>query len=185
MSGIIAAGLAIGGVLYLRNAAWGYGGAEVPAPQATLMKMITEGVMNAQLPWNLVFIGAFIAIAAELIGIPVLPFAIGSYLPVQLSACIFIGGVVRFFAEKARADEKTKAAAVNRGVLFSSGMIAGEGLIGILLALAAVFGIDSYLDISEYIGRNAAVPIFLGVLVLAAIILSLVKMSRPSKTEKV
>lgn len=183
--GTTAASLVIGGTLYLLDTAWGFGTPELAAPQATLMKMITEGVMNAQLPWNLVFIGAFIAIAAELIGIPVLPFAIGSYLPVQLSACIFIGGLVRFFAEKAHADEKTKAAAVNRGVLFSSGMIAGEGLIGILLALAAVFGISDYLDISEYIGRNSAVPLFLGVLVLAAIILSLVKMSRPSKSEKV
>ncbi|MGN0552259.1 MAG: OPT family oligopeptide transporter, partial [Oscillospiraceae bacterium] len=184
MIGTAAASLVIGGTLYLLDSAWGFGTPELAAPQATLMKMITEGVMNAQLPWNLVFIGAFIAVAAEIIGIPVLPFAIGSYLPVQLSACIFIGGVVRFFAEKAHTDENTKAAAVNRGILFSSGMIAGEGLIGILLALAAVFGIDSYLDISEYIGRNSAVPIFLGILVLAAIILSLVKMSRPSKAEK-
>ena len=138
-------------------------------------------VIGAQLPWNLVFIGAFAAVFAEIIGIPVLPFAIGSYLPVQLSACIFIGGVIRHFAERAKADDEAKEKAINKGVLFSSGMIAGEGLVGILLAFAAVFGVNGYLDISEYIGKYASVPIVLGLLVLASIILLLVKFSRPSK----
>ncbi len=179
--GTTAASLVIGGTLYLLDAAWGFGTPELAAPQATLMKMITEGVMSAQLPWNLVFIGAFAAVFAEIIGIPVLPFAIGSYLPVQLSACIFIGGVIRHFAERAKADDEAKEKAINKGVLFSSGMIAGEGLVGILLAFAAVFGVNGYLDISEYTGKYASVPIVLGLLVLASIILLLVKFSRPSK----
>ncbi|MGN0600322.1 MAG: OPT family oligopeptide transporter [Oscillospiraceae bacterium] len=179
--GASAASLVIGGTLYLLDSAWGFGTPELAAPQAMLMKMITEGVMTAQLPWNLVFIGAFAAVAAELMGIPVLPFAIGSYLPVRLSACIFIGGVIRHFAERRKADEKAREAAINKGVLFSSGMIAGEGLIGILLAFAAVFGVSGYLDISEYTGKNSSVPIVLGVLVLTSIILLLVKFSRPSR----
>ena len=182
--GASAASLVIGGTLYLLDSAWGFGTPELAAPQAMLMKMITEGVMTAQLPWNLVFIGAFAAVAAELMGIPVLPFAIGSYLPVRLSACIFIGGVIRHFAERRKADEKAKEAAINRGVLFSSGMIAGEGLIGILLAFAAVFGVSGYLDISEYTGKYSSVPIVLGVLALTSIILLLVKFSRPSKEAK-
>lgn len=179
--GTTAASLVIGGTLYLLDAAWGFGSPELAAPQATLMKMITEGVMSAQLPWNLVFIGAFAAVFAEIIGIPVLPFAIGSYLPVQLSACIFIGGVIRYFAERVRTDDETKEKAINNGVLFSSGMIAGEGLVGILLAVAAVFGVSGYLDISEYTEKYTSVPIVLGLLVLASIILLLVKFSRPSK----
>lgn len=182
--GASAASLVIGGTLYLLDSAWGFGTPELAAPQAMLMKMITEGVMTAQLPWNLVFIGAFAAVAAELMGIPVLPFAIGSYLPVRLSACIFIGGVIRYFAERRKADEKAKEAAINRGVLFSSGMIAGEGLVGILLAFAAVFGVSGYFDISEYTGKYSSVPIVLGVLVLTSIILLLVKFSRPSKEAK-
>ena len=92
--GVIVSGLAIGGVLYLLNAAWGYGGAEVPAPQATLMKMIVEGIMGGNLPWNLVFIGVFLAIALEILRVPVMPFAIGLYLPIYLNASIMIGGVV-------------------------------------------------------------------------------------------
>ena len=73
--GVVAAGLAIGGVLYLLNTAWGYGSAEVPAPQATLMKMIVEGIMGGKLPWTLVFIGVFLAIGLEILRIPVMPFA--------------------------------------------------------------------------------------------------------------
>ena len=91
---MIAAGLAIGGVLYLLDSAWGYGGAEVPAPQATLMKMIVEGIMGGNLPWNLVFTGVFLAIALEVLRIPVMPFAIGLYLPIYLNTSIMIGGVV-------------------------------------------------------------------------------------------
>lgn len=93
--GVFAAALAIGGVLYLLNAAWGFGSEELGAPQAMLMKMIVEGVMENNLPWTLVFIGVFLAIAVEIVGIPVLPFAIGVYLPVQLNACIMVGGLVR------------------------------------------------------------------------------------------
>ena len=92
--GVLASGLAIGGVLYLLNAAWGYGGAEVPAPQATLMKMIVEGIMGGNLPWNLVFVGVFLALGLEILRIPVMPFAIGLYLPIYLNATIMIGGVI-------------------------------------------------------------------------------------------
>ena len=102
--GVVVSGLAIGGVLYLLNAAWGYGGAEVPAPQATLMKMIVEGIMGGNLPWNLVFIGVFLAIALEILRVPVMPFAIGLYLPIYLNASIMIGGVVR--GDKDKADNR-------------------------------------------------------------------------------
>ena len=95
MLGVVVSGLAIGGVLYLLNAAWGYGTAEIPAPQAQLMKMIVEGIMGGNLPWGLVFIGVFLAICLEILRIPVMPFAIGLYLPIYLNATIMIGGVVR------------------------------------------------------------------------------------------
>ena len=146
--GVIAAGLAIGGVLYLLDSAWGYGGAEVPAPQATLMKMIVEGIMGGNLPWNLVFTGVFLAIALEVLRIPVMPFAIGPYLPIYLNTSIMIGGVVRWFMDSRKnVDAKLKEEQTTRGTLFCAGMIAGEGLVGILLAVFAVFGISTALSI--------------------------------------
>ncbi|MDD2979333.1 MAG: oligopeptide transporter, OPT family [Hespellia sp.] len=137
--GALFSAAAIGGILYLLNAAWGYGSAELPAPQATLMKMVVEGVMGGNLPWTLVLAGVFIAIVIEVLGIPVLPFAIGLYLPIHLSTPMMAGGLVRLWLEKRRgADEKTKKAQVDNGVLYSAGLIAGEGLVGILLAVFAI-----------------------------------------------
>lgn len=147
--GAIFSGLAIGGVLYLLNAAWQFGSSELPAPQATLMKMVVEGVMGGNLPWGLIFVGVFIAVAVEIVGIPVLPFAIGLYLPIHLSTPIMVGGLIRLWYEKRKLkDEKVREENVSDGILFASGMIAGEGLIGILLAVFAVVGIGSKLDLS-------------------------------------
>ena len=175
--GVVAAALAIGGTLYLLDSAWGFGSDELAAPQATLMKLIIEGVMGGNLPWALVFTGVFIAIVVEVIGIPVLPFAIGIYLPVQLNACIMIGGLVRLFIEKKKMAEEKKAAAVTNGTLFCSGMIAGEGLVGILLAVFAVFGLDSAIDLSGKLNLPAYVSDILGVIVLALIVLCVLKFS--------
>lgn len=138
--GVVASAFAIGGVLYLLDAAWSFGGAEIPAPQATLMKMIIEGVVDQQLPWGLVLVGVVLAVVIEILGIPVLPFAIGVYLPVQLNACIMVGGLIRLFFNKMK--NKNKDAIVNDGVLYCSGMIAGEGLVGILLAVFAIVKIN-------------------------------------------
>ena len=137
--GVLTSSLAIGGVLYLLNEAWGYGSTELPAAQATMMRMIVEGVMNADLPWGLIGAGAAIAIVVEILRIPVLPFAVGMYLPLSLNAGIMAGGLVRLVVEKKRGlSEEKKKAAIDRGILYTSGMIAGEGLIGILLAVFAV-----------------------------------------------
>jgi len=175
--GVVAAAIAIGGTLYLLDSAWGFGTEELAAPQATLMKLIIEGVMNNNLPWALVFIGVFIAVVVEIVGIPVLPFAIGVYLPVQLNACIMIGGLVRLFLDKMKRKEEEKKAIVNDGILFCSGMIAGEGLVGILLALFAIFGWDKLIDLSASIGIPAAVANGGGIVLLAIIILTILKFS--------
>ena len=137
--GVVASAVVIGGVLYLLNAAWGYGSAELPAPQANLMKLVVEGVMEGNLPWTLVFIGVFIAIVVELLGIPVMPFAVGMYLPVQTSSAIMIGGCVRLIVDKMKGvTEKQRAGMVNSALLYTSGLIAGEGILGILLAVFAI-----------------------------------------------
>ena len=170
--GVVAAALAIGGTLYLLDQAWGFGSNELAAPQATLMKLIIEGVMGGNLPWALVFTGVFIAIAVELVGIPVLPFAIGVYLPVQLNACIMVGGVIRLILDKLK--RKDKDAIVNDGILFSSGMIAGEGLVGIVLAVLAIFGFDKIIDISKFIS-NPTISQIGGIVLFAVIILTFLK----------
>ena len=180
--GVVASALAIGGTLYLLNSAWGFGSDELAAPQATLMKLITEGVMGGDLPWPLVFTGVFIAVVVELIGIPVLPFAIGVYLPVQLNACIMVGGIVRLFFDKMKKEKAEKERIVNDGILFCSGMIAGEGLVGIALAILAVFGVGELIDLSKYIPTTAS---NIGGLVLfAIIILTLMKFTVWKKRAK-
>lgn len=138
--GAVVSALAIGGVMYLLSAAWGFGTQQLPAPQATLMKLVVEGVMGGTLPWGLVFCGIFIAVVIEVLGLPVLPIAIGLYLPIYLSVPIFIGGIIRWFFErkKERRSEEEGKDIIDRGILYSSGLIAGEGLVGILLAVFAV-----------------------------------------------
>lgn len=177
--GVTFSALAIGGVLYLLNAAWGFGGEELGAPQATLMKIIIEGVMESNLPWELVFIGVFLAITIEIIGIPVLPFAIGVYLPIHLNMCIMFGGLVRLMLNKIKTktkeEENEKEKTISSGLLFCSGMIAGEGIVGILLALFALLGIEKIFDISNILNFSPAVSSISGIVVLGLIILSLLK----------
>lgn len=137
--GVVASAIAIGGVLYLLNAAWEYGGTEIPAPQASLMKMVVEGVMDGNLPWVLVFAGVGIAIVVEILGIPVLPFAVGLYLPIYLSTPMIVGGLIRLYFDKKKSySEEERKHKTDNGVLYASGLIAGEGLVGILLAILAV-----------------------------------------------
>ena len=175
--GVVASAFAIGATLYLLDSAWGFGSEELGAPQATLMKMIIEGVMDSNLPWGLVFIGVFVAIVVEILGIPVLPFAIGVYLPVQLNACIMVGGLVRLAFDKMKKEEEEKKRITSDGILFCSGMIAGEGLVGILLALLAVFGVDQMINLSKYIKLPEIVSIIGSLAVFALVILSLLKFS--------
>ncbi len=115
---------------------FGFGGKDLPAPQATLMKLVIDGVIDQSLPWGLVGIGVGIALAAELARIPSLPFAVGVYLPLSTMTPIFLGGLLRWLltrrADPARAEERT-----DRGVLLGSGFVGGEGLLGVGLAGAA------------------------------------------------
>ncbi len=182
--GVLASALAIGGTLYLLDAAWGFGTDELAAPQATLMKMIVEGVMEGNLPWGLVIVGVFIGIAVEVVGIPVLPFAIGVYLPVHLNACIMVGGLIRLALDKMKKPKEEKTAIINDGVLFCSGMIAGEGLVGVLLAVFAIFGLDKAINLSGYINVSTPVGNVLSLGVFAVLILIVLKFSLFKKRSK-
>ncbi|MBK5296048.1 MAG: oligopeptide transporter, OPT family [Vicinamibacteria bacterium] len=131
--GVIASALIIGyTTLYLHDVMT-IGSAALPAPQATLMSTIIKGLLSQNLPWGLVLCGVFISVVLELCGIHSLSFAVGSYLPIATTAPIFAGGVVRWWVERktGAADESD----VSSGTLFSSGLIAGGSLAGILYAV--------------------------------------------------
>lgn len=182
--GSVISAFTIGGVLILLDKAWGFGTPELSAPQATLMKMIIEGVMDGNLPWGLVFIGVFIAIFIEILGISVLPVAIGLYLPLELSTTIMFGGIIRWFVDK-KAAGKDKNNDSSSGILFCSGMIAGEGLVGILLAILAVIGIDSVFDLSGKLNTGLIGGIILMIVMVGCVLkFGLKKAEKGTSNEK-
>jgi putative OPT family oligopeptide transporter len=136
--GVITSAFAIGWTLLRLHETFGIGSAQVAAPQATLMATLIRGLLDQQLPWGLVLVGVFVSITLELCGIRSLSFAVGSYLPIATTAPIFIGGVVRWVVE--RRTGETSDSDISAGTLFSSGLIAGGSLTGILYAL--LFGLE-------------------------------------------
>lgn len=169
--GVIASGLTIAGVLYILNDGFGFGSKDIPAPQATLMKLVIEGVMGSNLPWGLVFAGVFLAIVIEILQIPVLPVAIGIYLPIHLSTPLMAGGLLRLYTEKRIKDETRAKEMVTNGILYSSGLIAGEGVVGIILGILAAITIGgdsilSKLDLSGSLnlGNSGGLVIFAALL---------------------
>ena len=170
MIGVVVSAAAIGFVLQLLDNAWGYGSEAIPAPQATMMKMLVEGIMSAELPWSLILIGVCVAIVMEILKVPVMPFAVGMYLPFRLNAGIMAGGLVRLFMDKRNVSEKEKKASVDHGILFTSGLIAGEGLMGVILAIFAVAKLDKIIDLSKKfsIGEIGSLIVFILLLLYLA-----------------
>ena len=170
MIGVVVSATAIGFVLQLLDNAWGYGSEAIPAPQATMMKMLVEGIMSAELPWSLILIGVCVAIVMEILKVPVMPFAVGMYLPFSLNAGIMAGGLVRLFMDKRNVSEKEKKASVDHGILFTSGLIAGEGLMGVILAIFAVAELDKIIDLSKKfsIGEIGSLIVFILLLLYLA-----------------
>ncbi len=128
--GVIIPSLALGYVVYLLNEAYGIGSKAMPAPQATLMSMVVEGVISGNLPYTLVAVGAMIGLVMAMLGIPVLPFALGVYLPLSLSAATMVGGLVRAYVNR----HTTQELAQERGVLLASGLVGGDACVGIAIA---------------------------------------------------
>ncbi len=121
----------------LLDRAYGFGSEELPAPQATLMKLVVEGVLDGTLPWSLIAVGVLIALFVEMLKIPSLPFAVGVYLPVTTTATVALGGLLRWMLEWNAASEEESASRREKGILFGSGMVGGEGLLGIGIAAVA------------------------------------------------
>ena len=142
--GVLTSALVIGLTTLYLHGVMGIGSTSLPAPQATLMATIIKGLLSQNLPWGLVLVGVFISVTLELCGIHSLSFAVGSYLPIATTAPIFVGGMVRAFVE--RKTSKPEESEVGAGTLFSSGLIAGGSLAGILYAV--LFG-RSYIGEAE------------------------------------
>ena len=132
---------AAAGTLMLLNKAYGIGSLAVPAPQATLMKMIVQGIMTGQLPWTLVVVGIALALFCFLVDVPILAVALGIYLPIGLTAAVCAGGVIRSLVER-KANHAGNDQAVDKGILLASGIVAGDALMGIAVGLFAALGIN-------------------------------------------
>ncbi len=135
--GVLASAIFIAGTVMLIGNTWGFGNEAIPAPQATLMKVVIEGVLDANLPWGLVGIGVGLALIIELLGIPSLAFSVGVYLPVATMVPVYFGGLLRMFSEKGLKSEEEKAERRERGILFGSGLVGGEGLFMVVIAIYA------------------------------------------------
>jgi putative OPT family oligopeptide transporter len=142
---------AVAGTVLVLDNAYKFGSTELPAPQATLMRTVIDGVLAGALPWGLVGTGAMFALCAILAGLPGLSFAIGIYLPLGSLTPIFLGGIVRRIVDSRRAGPAPES---DPGVLASSGMIAGEGLAGV--AIAFVIAAQKYWKDADWSARLAA-----------------------------
>jgi putative OPT family oligopeptide transporter len=174
--GVLASAAVIGVTTIYMHQVFGIGSEAVPAPQATLMSTIIRGLLNQNLPWGLVLVGVFVSVTLELCGIHSLSFAVGSYLPIATTAPIYAGGLVRAFVER-----KTGAAQdsdLSAGTLFSSGLIAGGSMAGILFAILvgtgtvqpfqAIGAAFPYLRGDDVVGEVATAAFFLALAVLVA-----------------
>jgi putative OPT family oligopeptide transporter len=130
--------------------AYGFGTEELPAPQATLMKLVIDGVLSQSLPWAFVGIGVAIALVAELCRIPSLPFAVGVYLPVSTMVPVFFGGALRWWLERGSRSKDEKESRREAGVLLGSGLVGGEGLMGVGIALAAGWAVARDREVWEF-----------------------------------
>lgn len=132
--GLVVPAIIMGYVLLLLHRGYGFGSDSLPAPQAVLMSIVVKGVMQKTLPFSLVAIGLLLGIAVELLGIRALPFALGIYLPVSTTSSIAVGGVLSYAVHRLTPNPDMR----ERGVLFGSGMVAGDALVGVLIALLTV-----------------------------------------------
>ncbi|MFD1425792.1 putative OPT family oligopeptide transporter [Kroppenstedtia sanguinis] len=139
MIGVVASSLVIGFVLVVMDASFGMGSKELPAPKGVLMKIIIEGLMAGNLPWDLIFLGAATAVVIEFLGMNSLVVAVGLYLPVHISAPVMIGGLIRWLIDWSSKEEPLRKARQNTGTLFASGLIAGESLVGVIIAALIFF----------------------------------------------
>ena len=142
LAGVLTSAAFVALTVLLLAQAYGFGGEELPAPQAMLMRLVIDGVLAQSLPWTLVALGAGIAIVVDLLRIPSLPFAVGVYLPLSTMMPVFLGGLVRLILQRRAATDEERVARRDRGILLGSGLVGGEGLIGVVIAGAAGWAVS-------------------------------------------
>ena len=135
--GVFLPALFIGGTLYLLDKAYGFGSAQMPAPQGTMMALIAQGVMEGNIPTTLVIVGVILGLMLEMLKLPILPFAIGLYLPLSLSTGAMVGGLASLWVKKTQKSSNAN----DRGVLAASGLVAGDACVGVIIALLTVGGL--------------------------------------------
>lgn len=135
--GVLIPAFALGATVYLLNNAFVLGSENMPAPQASLMAMIAEGIISNELPYTLVFVGVVLGVVFQILKIPVLPVAIGLYLPLSISTAIMIGGLISYYVHRHTHKEKIN----ERARLICAGLIGGDACIGVLIALLATLGV--------------------------------------------
>jgi len=145
---------------------------KLDSPKAQIMALVVDGILTQKLPWGLILIGAFLAIGIEVLGIPSLPVAVGVYLPISTSAAMFLGGVIRWLVDRRMTPEARAGVDADSGpgVLFSSGLIAGGAIMGVVLAGLAAKHLDERFDLSKMLGAMSTsnvVSLFAYVLLLA------------------
>ena len=140
--GVLTTAFFIAGSVLILQRQYGFGSMELPAPQANMMKLVIDGVLERAIPWRFVLLGVGITIVVELFRIPSLPFAVGVYLPLSTMTPIFVGGIIRRVIESRSPDKETLRKRREQGILFGSGLVGGDGLIGVGIAFwAGLFGI--------------------------------------------
>ncbi|HEB61028.1 MAG TPA: oligopeptide transporter, OPT family, partial [Phycisphaeraceae bacterium] len=193
--GVLSAALVMAPVLMLLQHAYGIGEATrvgvkpLEAPQASLMKAVAEGVFQGNLPWGIVSVGAGIAVVIIIIDLllesakssfrtPVLAVAVGIYLPFELSVPILLGGLISVAAKRftRRFSKEERETADRHGLLFAAGLITGEAMLGILLAIPAVLELDKKIAIGS--GTAAWPGIVLLIVVMVALYISSSRRSR-------
>ena len=137
LAGVLTSAAFVALTVLLLASAYGFGGEELPAPQAMLMRLVIDGVLTQSLPWTLVAVGAAIAVVVEVLRVPSLPFAVGVYLPVSTMGPVFLGGLLRLILQRRATNDAERLARRDRGILVGSGLVGGEGLIGVAIAGAA------------------------------------------------
>jgi putative OPT family oligopeptide transporter len=163
-----------------------YDGREIDkleSPKSQIMALVVDGILTQKLPWGLILVGAFLAIAMELIGVPALPVAVGVYLPISTSATMFMGGVLRWLIDRRRPIEEREGphADSGPGVLFSSGLIAGGAITGVILAAFQAKGLDTAIDLSKSFGSTSGLVAMIAYVALIALpVYAVARARRPS-----
>lgn len=176
MIGVCVAALRAGWVLFLLHQAYTLGSELLPAPQAKLMATLVEGVMQGELPWALLALGGSLALAAEVIGVSSLAFAIGLYLPITTTASLILGGIASWWLKRDASTADNYRQQNERATLFTSGLIAGDALMGIGIAGLVVSGVDRVFALRSPGGGG--LEYVLTILPFAALTWGLLRMAR-------